>query len=219
MTKQRLHLVLIGPPGAGKSTVSDMLIARLPLTAIATGKRLRREIARGTPIGRSIGPLLEQGHFAPDDLMDELMRRWLAEVPPSQGFILDGYPRSPHQADTLNDMLAAVGRPLDAVIALELSEAEALRRLGGRRICVGAGEPYTVHLEDTEALARCSSAGGWLELRDDDRPEVIAERMRVYTRETEPLIAHYRPTGLLHHIDAHGTPAEVTARVLAALGV
>jgi adenylate kinase len=217
--QKNLHLVLIGPPGAGKSTVSDLLVTRLRLTVIATGKRLRREIARGTPIGRMIEPLLDQGHFAPDALMDQLMRQWLAEVPPDQGFILDGYPRSPHQAATLNAMLADLGRPLDAVIALELSEAEALRRLGGRRICVGAGEPFTVHLEDAAALARCYSGGGHLELRDDDKPEVIAERMRVYTRETEPLIAHYRPGGLLHHIDAHGSPADVTARVLAALGV
>jgi len=195
-----------------------MLVARLPLAPIATGKRLRREIRSGTPIGLAIEPLLDQGHFAPDELMDALMRQWLAEVPPGQGFILDGYPRSPRQAAALETMLAELARPLDAVIALELSEAEALRRLGGRRICVGAGDPFTVHLEDAEGLARCYSRGGHLELRDDDRPEVIAERMRVYTRETEPLIAHYRPTGLLHHVDAHGTPDAVTARVVSVLG-
>lgn len=214
-----LQLVLIGPPGAGKSTLSEILVTRLPLTVIATGKRLRREIERRTPIGRQIAPLLEQGHFAPNTLMDRLMRAWLEEVPPDEGVLLDGFPRSPHQALALEAMLADMGRPLDAVISLDLSEAEAVRRLGGRRICVGTGEPYTVHIEDAVAVARCRSQGGRLELRDDDRPEVISERMRVYTRETEPLIQYYQPTGLLHHIDAAGTPEEVTRRTLAALGV
>jgi adenylate kinase len=211
------HLVLIGPPGAGKSTISDLLVGHLPLAVIATGKRLREEIAAGTAIGREIGPILEQGHFAPDSLMDRLMREWLGRIPAGQGFLLDGFPRTVPQARALEDMLADLGRPLDAVVALELGDDEAVRRLGGRRICMGGGEPFTLHIDDAEALARCAARGGSLTRRDDDAPDVILERLRVYADETEPLIAFYRQRGLLTSVDAGGTPAEVTARVLAAI--
>ncbi len=212
---ERLHLILIGPPGAGKSTVAGLLVRRAPLTVIATGQRLRQEIAAGTPVGRTISPLLEQGHFAPDTLMDRLMRQWLREVPADHGFLLDGYPRNPEQAIALEGMLADRRRPLTAAIALELDEAEAVRRLGGRRICRWAGEPFTLHLSDEAAVARCAALGGVLETRDDDRPEVIAERLRVYERETEPLINFYDQRGLLHRVDATGSPEQVTERILA----
>jgi adenylate kinase len=213
----RHHIVLIGPPGAGKSTVAGVLVRRVALDVIATGQRLRQEIAAGTPIGRQIASLLDQGQFAPDALMDRLMREWLAAVPPEHGVVLDGYPRTPHQTLALEAMLSDMRRPLDCAVALELSDEEAVRRLGGRRICRGAGEPFTIHLSDEAAVARCRELGGTLELRDDDKPEVIAERMRVYERETEPLIAFYAGRGLLCRVDASGAPEEVAARVLEAV--
>ncbi|NTW04250.1 MAG: nucleoside monophosphate kinase [Oscillochloris sp.] len=212
------HLGLIGPPGAGKSTISDILIQRIPLAVIATGKQLRHEIATGSLIGREIAPLLEQGHFAPDSLMDRLMRNWLAEVPQRQGFLLDGFPRSVQQALALEGMLADLRRPLDAVIALELSADETVRRLSGRRICVGIGEPFTLHIDDIATVERCLVSGGTLTQRDDDAPKVILERLRVYAHETAPLINFYQRREMLTHVDAHGPPAEVAARVLAAIG-
>jgi adenylate kinase len=213
----RHHIVLIGPPGAGKSTLAGFLLQREPLDVIATGQRLRQEIAAGSAVGRQIETLLDQGQFAPDALMDRLMREWLAAVPPERGVVLDGYPRTPHQSLALEAMLHDLRRPLDCAVALELSDEEAVRRLGGRRICRGADEPFTLHISDTEAVARCEAMGGTLELRDDDKPEVIAERMRVYERETEPLIAFYAGRGLLCRVDASGTPEEVAVRVLEAV--
>jgi adenylate kinase len=212
------HLVLIGPPGAGKSTISELLIRRLPLTVIATGKRLRQEIAAQTPIGREIGPLLEQGHFAPDPLIDRLMRTWLASVPPGQGFLLDGFPRNVPQALALEGMLADLSLRLDGVIALELGEAEALRRLSGRRICRSGGEDVTLHIDDQAAVERCVSSGGQLTIRDDDQPDVIAERLRVYAQATAPLVAFFHERGLLLSVDAHGDPQTVAERVLARIG-
>lgn len=212
-TPARPHLVLLGPPGAGKSTVSELIVQELPVTVIATGKRLRQEIAAGTAIGREIGGLLEQGHFAPDVLMDRLLREWLAAVPQDQGFMLDGYPRNLSQAQALEGMLADLGRPLDAVIALQIDDAEAIRRLSGRRVCRGGGESFTLHLDDYASVKRCLHRGGTLEQRDDDKPEVIAERLRVYARETAPLIEYYTAAGLLHDIDADGSPAMVIRRV------
>lgn len=211
-------LVLIGPPGAGKSTLSDRLVQRLPLTVIATGERLRAEIRSGSPLGRQIEPLLEQGHFAPDEVMEQLLYAWLAEAPPEQGFLLDGYPRSLSQAHTLSRLLDTLQRPLTMVIALELSDAEVIRRLTGRRVCEGGGESFTLHIDDAAAVQRCHERGGRLVERDDDRPEIIAERLRVYARETEPLLALYRQRGLLRLVDAHGTPDDAAARVFTLLG-
>ncbi len=207
------HLVLIGPPGAGKSTLSEGLVTRLPLVVIATGKRLRAEIAAGSAIGRQIEHLLDQGHFAPDSLMDRLMRQWLGAIPPHQGFLLDGYPRSPAQALALIGMLADLDRSLDLVIALDLSAEEAIRRLGGRRVCEGGGDPFTLHIDDVAAMRRCWERGGHLVTRDDDQPEVIAERLRVYDESTRPLLDFYARQGLLRHVNAHGSPPEVIERV------
>ncbi|NJN18613.1 MAG: nucleoside monophosphate kinase [Oscillochloris sp.] len=214
-----LNIVFIGPPGSGKSTIAANLVERIPLTVIASGQRLRTEIAAGSPIGREIGPLLDQGHFAPDRLMDRLMRNWLSEVPDENGVLLDGYPRSPKQALALTGILADLRRPLNAVIALELNADEAIRRLSGRRICVGGGDKFTLHIDDDEAVARCKASGGTLAQRDDDKPEVIKERMRVYSVETEPVLDFYAESKLLHHIDANGSPDEVTKRVLNVLQI
>src|SRR4029453_6759997 len=141
------------------------------------------------------------------------------EVPADQGLLLDGYPRNPHQAETLDAALAETGRPLTGVLALDLPDSEILRRLGGRRLCTGTGEPWTLHVDDAEAVARCRAQGGTLVQRDDDRPEVIARRLAVYHDETAPLLTHYRDAGLLHLVDATGSPADVQERALAALGV
>jgi adenylate kinase len=207
-------LILLGPPGAGKSTVSEQLTTHLPLTVIATGKRLRAEIAARTPIGLEIGPLLADGHFAPDSMMDRLLREWLAQAPDENLILLDGFPRSRVQALALEGMLADVERHLALVLSLEISTDEAIRRLGGRRVCEGGGEPFTLHIEDVSAMRRCWQRGGELLQRDDDQPEVIAERLHVYDAQTFPLIEFYTEHGLLRRVSAHGSPPEIVERVL-----
>ena len=212
------RLVLIGPPGAGKSTLTPALVDRFDLARIATGERLRAEIAAGSELGRAASAFVDRGALVPDDLMDRVVRTCLDELPASRGFLLDGYPRNPHQAEALDTALADRGQRLTAVLALELPDAEILHRLGGRRLCTGSGEPWTLHLDDADAVARCRAQGGTLVQREDDRPDVIARRLAVYRADTAPLLEHYRLAGILHTIDATGSPAEVQARALAILG-
>jgi adenylate kinase len=216
-TAQLVNLILLGPPGAGKSTIAEALVDRYDVAQIATGQRLRAEIAARSRLGRAVAPYLERGDLAPESLMDQLLRASLDSLDPERGFLLDGYPRTMRQAVGLIGMLADYNRQLTAVIALDVSDAEVVRRLSGRRICEGAGEPFPVHVDDLASMIRCRERGGRPVQRDDDRPEVVQQRLAVYHEETQPLLAFYRSQGLLHHVDATGTPAEVARRTIAVI--
>jgi adenylate kinase len=217
MTTRALNIVLLGPPGAGKSTISEALSLERGLLVIATGQRLRAEIKARTALGRQVAPYLERGDLAPDSLMDRLLRAALETLDPGQGFLLDGYPRTTHQALGLAGALADYGRALDLVIALEVGDEEVVRRLSGRRMCEGAGEPFPVHIDDLASIVRCQERGGRLTHRDDDQPEVVRQRLVVYHEQTRPLLGFYSQTGLLRSVDAGRPPAEVARTVLALL--
>lgn len=214
---QPLNIVLLGPPGSGKSTIADVLAHEHKLVSISTGQRLRAEMKTRSPIGRAAMPYLDKGNLAPDSLMDRLMRSTLDGLDPTQGFLLDGYPRTLHQAHGLSAMLADFKRVLHAVLALGVRDEEVVRRLSGRRICEGAGEPFPVHIDDLSSVVRCQERGGRLVARDDDKPEIVRQRLVVYHEQTQPLLNFYTAAGLLCRIDAEGTPAEVARRALAEL--
>ena len=185
-----MKILLLGPQGSGKGTQAKRISADYGIPHIATGDMLRAAIAAGTALGLRVKPILEQGKLVPDDLMIELIRERLEEPDATDGFVLDGFPRTMPQADALDAMLREIGRELTVVFALQVSD----------EICI-------------ERLLRRARE----EQRPDDTPEAIRTRLELYHRETEPLIEHYRTQGVLVSIHADGTPNEVFAEIQAAL--
>ncbi|WP_052343854.1 adenylate kinase family protein [Kallotenue papyrolyticum] len=212
-----LHIVLMGAPGAGKSTQARLLKARYPLQVLSTGQLLREEAARQTALGLLAEAYLARGALLPDEVMVALITERLLRLPPEQGFLLDGFPRTLPQAEALQQLSEKLQRPLTAVIALALSEQEAVRRLGGRRMCEGLGDPFPVHIEDRASVDACLRLGGRLVQRPDDQPEVILERLRTYEAETRPLLEFYEQRGLLFRISAEGSPEQVHQAIVAVL--
>lgn len=217
MPNTPLHLLLFGPPGAGKSTQTQFLLQQWNLVPISTGALLRHQVASGTAIGRQVSAILSRGELAPDEIIIPLLRARLEALSPGEGFLLDGFPRTIPQALALDEIVAQLKRPLTSVISLELGLTEAVNRLGGRRICHGKGPDEIIHINDEKAVARCIERGGLLVQRPDDLPNVIVRRLAVYHTLTEPLLNFYRPRGFVHSIDASGSPQEVARRISGAI--
>ncbi|MGH3132450.1 MAG: adenylate kinase, partial [Gaiellaceae bacterium] len=182
-----MRILILGPQGSGKGTQARRIAARYDVPPVATGDILRAAIAEGSELGRRVQPILDRGDLVPDDLMVDLIRERIAD---EHGFVLDGFPRTVPQAEALDAMLEKIGKPLDAVLLLEVSDDVALERLLGRRAKEG---------------------------RHDDAPEVIRNRLRLYHGLTEPVVERYRADGTLYAIDGERTVAEVFAAIEDAL--
>lgn len=217
MAAKRQHVILFGPPGAGKSTQASLLMQRWSLVPISTGKQLREEIASGSELGRKVREVLARGELVDDALMVATVEAWLAALPEDKGFLLDGFPRTPAQAEALEAILKQLNRPLTAVVKLELTVSEAVYRLGGRRICYGIGAEEIIHINDESAVEHCLARGGLLVQRPDDLPNVIVRRLAVHEAETEPVISFYESHGYVYTIAAAGSPVEVAQRIIASV--
>ncbi|MFZ9858850.1 MAG: adenylate kinase family protein [Roseiflexaceae bacterium] len=206
-----VQLILMGPPGAGKSTVAHALAEYISVNIISTGVLLRAEIATGSALGHEIAAAIDHGNYVTDTLINQVLTQHLAHLPTDKGLILDGYPRTLSQAYYLPELLATCGRTLTRVIELDVPDVELIRRLSGRRMCVSDHGTFPVHIDDPAALAECAAHGGSLQIRPDDEADVVRHRIDVYNRATEPLIAFYRQQGMLLQIDGNA-PAPVIAR-------
>jgi adenylate kinase len=215
--KQPLNLVLMGPPGAGKSTIAEALTEQFPLVVVSTGQWLRDAIRHRNAVGRAAVPYLNSGNLVPDSLMDRVLREILETLNPDQGLLLDGYPRTVVQAIGLLGALADFDRTLDVVLALDVSDEIVIRRLSGRRMCETANGQFPVHIDDLASMMRCRERGGRPVQREDDAPAVVAQRLAVYQEQTRPLLDYYTEHGLLLRVDAGGSPAEVSRQALAML--
>ncbi len=213
----RPHVLLFGPPGAGKSTQAQLLKRRWPIVAFSTGRALREAVAKGTEIGRQVRDVLARGELVGDEIMIKGIRMWLTGLPADQGFLLDGFPRTIAQAEALDALLDELGRPLTTVVKLHLTISEAVYRLGGRRTCYGVEPEEIIHINDEDAVSRCLERGGLLVQRPDDLPNVIVRRLTVHETDTEPLMEFYKPRGIAHTVAATGSPEDVAQRIITAV--
>ncbi len=211
-----LNLVLLGPPGSGKGTQGERLQEDFELPYYATGDILRAAVRDGTELGRTAKEYMDRGDLVPDDVIVGVIAERLALREAEDGFILDGFPRTTGQAEALDAELARMGRSLTATIFIDVPDEEVVRRLGGRRTCPN-GHIFHVEFDPPEKEGVCDVCGAELVVRDDDKPEVIRNRLERYHAETEPLVAYYDERGILHRIDGAAPPDEVAEGIRAVL--
>lgn len=196
-----MRLILLGPPGSGKGTQASALQEKWGIPHISTGDMLRNQVRAQTELGEKAEPYMNRGELVPDRLIIEMVELRLGEPDCRRGFVLDGFPRTVAQARALDEMLSRIGQELDAVIYLEVGEPELLRRLSGRWVCPECGAIYHVDTMPSKVPGKCDRCGASLIQREDEKPEVVENRLRVYAQETEELIGYYRDQGLLHQVD------------------
>jgi len=209
---------MLGPPGSGKGTQAKRLTERFGIPQISTGDILREAVKEGTPLGKEAKRYMDEGKLVPDEVVVGIVRERLKEPDCEKGFILDGFPRTVAQAEALDRILEEMGRKIDHVIDIEVSEDELLKRLTGRRTCKRCGAMYHIIFNPPKRDGICDQCGGELYQRDDDKEETIKARLKVYREQTAPLIDYYEKRGLLRRIEGSGKIEEIEERILKAIG-
>jgi adenylate kinase len=210
-----LNLILLGPPGSGKGTQGERLQEDFRLPYYATGDILRAAVREGTDLGREAKEYMDRGDLVPDEVIVGVIAERVASPEAADGFILDGFPRTIPQAEALESKMAELGRGITAAILIEVPDEEVVRRLGGRRTCVKNGHVFHVEFDPPKNEGVCDVCGARLEIRDDDKPEVIRHRLEQYHEKTEPLISYYEGRGLLRRVDGSLPPDDVGDRIRA----
>ena len=199
-----MRIVLLGAPGSGKGTQSQLLVQAYGIPQISTGDLLREAVAKGTELGLRAKAAMDSGKLVDDATVLGMIRERIGRPDAAQGFILDGFPRNIAQAEALKKMLEALGTPLDSVVLMNLDLGILFKRLTGRRVCEVCGRVFNVFTAPPGALAHSKECGDAHRLiqRPDDKEEVIGKRLEVYEAQTKPLIKYYEADGLLRVVDA-----------------
>ncbi len=203
-----MRLIFLGPPGAGKGTLAGIISAQYKIPQISTGDIFRDAIKRETDLGKKVKEIVGRGDLVPDDLTVSLVRERLSQPDAKSGYILDGFPRTIPQAVALSGF-----QKLDAVVNFAIDDALVVKRLSGREICRNCGKIYHVTNMPSKVKGVCDACGGPLYTRPDDSLESITNRLEVYRKQTEPLIAWYRDAGLLKDIDSSRTPEDTQKQI------
>ena len=211
------NLILLGPPGAGKGTQAERLTDDFNLPYIATGNILRAAVAAETQLGMKAKGFMDAGELLPDDVITGVILEAVAGPEARDGFLLDGFPRTIGQAESLGAGLEQLDRHLTAVILIDVPDEEVMRRMSGRRVSVKTGRVYHVEFDPPKHEGRCDVDGSRLVQRDDDKPETVKHRLEVYHDQTAPLISYYEDRGLLRRFDGTRSPTEVHDHIRATI--
>lgn len=196
-----MNLILLGPPGAGKGTQAELLEKQYHIPHISTGDIFRAAIKEGTSLGLEAKRYMDSGQLVPDEIVIGIVKERLVKPDCEAGFLLDGFPRTVPQADTLDQFLMGHNRRITAVINIEVADGILLSRLTGRRVCRNCAAVYHIATKPTKVQGVCDNCGGEVYQRDDDSPATVGNRLAVYAQQTAPLIAFYQSKGLLKSFD------------------
>jgi adenylate kinase len=209
-----MNLILLGPPGAGKGTQAKAISDKRGLAQLSTGDMLRAAAAAGTEVGRKAKAIMDRGELVPDQVVIEIIEQRIAEPDCKNGFILDGFPRTLAQAAALDQLLAARGKKLDAVIEMKVDDAALIDRIAGRFTCAKCGEGYHDRFKRPAKEGVCDKCGGTqFTRRADDKAETVKTRLMAYYRETSPLIGYYFAKGKLATVDGMAPIEDVTRQI------
>jgi adenylate kinase len=204
-----MKLIMLGAPGAGKGTISEMVQKKYAIPQISTGDLLREAVKNKTDLGLSAKQFMDRGELVPDHLVLSLLQQRIAKADCSNGFILDGFPRNIAQAEELEKL----GISADKAINFDVSEETILDRLAGRRTCKDCGAIFNIKTAPPKTEGVCDKCGGTLYQREDQKPEVVRERLKTYKEQTEPLISYYRKKDILADVSAESAPEEIFEEV------
>jgi adenylate kinase len=214
MQMTQRNVILLGGPGAGKGTQAERIVVDHKLPHVSTGDMLRAAVAKGTEMGREAQKYMANGQLVPDEVVIGVVRDRLAEPDASEGFLLDGFPRTVPQAEALDAMLAEAGREITHVVLIDVPAEELVQRIAGRRTCATCGKIYNITFGPPKTEGVCDVDGGRLTQRADDNEETVRNRIAVYERQTAPLIGYYTDKGVLQSASGGGkTPDDVYEQV------
>lgn len=213
-----MKIIMLGAPGAGKGTQAKKIAAKYNIPHISTGDIFRANIKNGTELGKKAKTYMDQGLLVPDELVVDLVVDRVGQEDAKNGYVLDGFPRTIPQAEALDKALAGLEEKVDYAIDVDVPDENIVRRMGGRRACVGCGATYHMEYAPTKVEGICDTCGKELILRDDDKPETVLKRLGVYHEQTQPLIDYYKNQGILKSVDGTQPMDEVFKAIVTILG-
>lgn len=209
-----MNIILMGLPGAGKGTQASEIVKKFPIPHISTGDMFRKAIKDETDLGKEAKSYMDRGELVPDEVTVGIVKERISEDDAKKGFLLDGFPRTIDQAESLNQIMSELDREIDAVINIEVPEEELMNRLTGRRICEKCGTTYHLVFNPPKVDGICDIDGGKLYQREDDNPETVSNRLSVNVKQSKPILEYYNNKGVLKNIDGSKDIDEVTKDVI-----